>query len=112
VIDINHLPVEVHVKKGHWKGFCRTRIGRDAPRWSCAMPLPAYLFFEDMCQWCSFTLISTAGPVCPTQNWPGVAPDVTSQSVVILQVLKEAAGLLGWEGNTSDMSGQLWLKVT
>jgi hypothetical protein len=36
-----------------------------------------------------------------------------SQSVVILQVSKEAAGLLGWQGNKSDdISGQLWLKVT
>jgi hypothetical protein len=43
------------------------------------------------CQWYSFTLVSTAGPVSPTQTWPGDAADVMSQTVVILQVRKEAA---------------------
>jgi hypothetical protein len=113
VMDIKHLPVEVHINKGHWKGFCRSRIRRDAPHWNCAMPLPTYLFFQDMCQWCSFTLISIAGPVYPTQTWPGDAADIMSQSVVVLQVSKEAEGLFGWQGNKSDdISGQLLLKVT
>jgi hypothetical protein len=34
------------------------------------------------------------------------------QSVVVLQVPKEAAGLLRWQANNYDVSGQLWLRVT
>lgn len=75
-MDINHLPDEVHVNKGHWKGFCHPRIGCDAPQWRRALLLPAYLFVEDRCEWCSFILVSNAGPVCPTQTWPVDPADI------------------------------------
>lgn len=89
-----------HQSPPQWSPSEQGSLERILPSWNwmwcsplklCSTTASLSVCSVQKCQWYSFTLVSIAGPVCPTQTSPGDAADVMSQSVVVLQASKEAA---------------------